>query len=269
MKTTQPQAGRNRVGLYAAGASTLMALSASVALGGGGLVLIRPTGATASSQFNGSYDIGNTIDGSGLPLNFGPADGHATYAVNNHWTTAAGPTVGRSATFTFSTAQTVNRFFMWNHRSNNIASNAWYGVTNFTLTLRDAAGNPLRVLENVPSSTGIASAQTFCFPETAGVRSAVFVINATANNNAGPYTGLAEVAFGQATRCGPADIAGPNQSTCVDGVLTADDIILFLGRYFASNLGADIAGPNQSSNPDGQLTADDIIVFLGLYFQGC
>jgi hypothetical protein len=255
--------------MYAAGASALVVLSAGVALGGGGLVLIRPTGATASSQFSGLYDIGNAIDGSGLPVNFGPGDAHATYAVNNHWTTASGPTVGRNATFTFTTAQTVNRFFMWNHRSDNIAANSWYGVTNFTLTLRDASGATLRVLENVPSATGLASAQAFCFPVTEGVRSAVFVINATANNNAGPFTGLAEVAFGLVTQCGVADIAGPNQSTCIDGVLTADDIIRFLGLYFASDLGADIAGPNQSANPDGQLTADDIIVFLGLYFQGC
>ncbi|MCU0688876.1 MAG: hypothetical protein MUE97_03935 [Phycisphaerales bacterium] len=142
-------------------------------------------------------------------------------------------------------------------------------MTNFTLTLRDAAGGTLRVLENVPSSTGIASAQAFCFPETAGVRSAVFVINATANNNAGPFTGLAEVAFGLVTACGSADIAGPNQSTCIDGVLTADDIIRYLGLYFASDLAADVAGANQAPAPDGQLTADDIIVFLGRYFQGC
>jgi hypothetical protein len=32
---------------------------------------------------------------------------------------------------------------------------------------------------------------------------------------------------------------------------------------------SDIAGPNQSIGADGQLTADDIIVFLGRYFQGC
>jgi hypothetical protein len=69
--------------------------------------------------------------------------------------------------------------------------------------------------------------------------------------------------------CGPSDVAGPNQSVGADGVLTADDIIVFLGSYFASSLQADVAGANQSTIPDGVLTADDIIVFLGRYFAGC
>jgi hypothetical protein len=83
--------------------------------------------------------------------------------------------------------------------------------------------------------------------------------------------------------CGPSDVAGPNQAVGGDGGLTADDIIVYLGWYFANttgsptpgnppspaNLLADIAGPNQSTSPDGALTADDIIVFLGRYFAGC
>ena len=69
--------------------------------------------------------------------------------------------------------------------------------------------------------------------------------------------------------CGLADIAGANQSIGADGTLTADDIIVFLGNFFAPNLCADVAGPNQSTEPDGVLSADDIIVFLGRYFGGC
>jgi hypothetical protein len=70
-------------------------------------------------------------------------------------------------------------------------------------------------------------------------------------------------------RCGPSDVAGPNQSIGPDGQLTADDIIVFLQWYFANDPRADVAGPNQAVNPDGQLTADDIIVFLQRYFAGC
>ncbi|MCU0688153.1 MAG: hypothetical protein MUE97_00175 [Phycisphaerales bacterium] len=66
-----------------------------------------------------------------------------------------------------------------------------------------------------------------------------------------------------------ADVAGPNQSVGPDGSLTADDIIVYLGWYFASDARADVAGPNQSPTPDAQFTADDIIVFLGTYFAGC
>jgi hypothetical protein len=69
--------------------------------------------------------------------------------------------------------------------------------------------------------------------------------------------------------CGPSDVAGANQNVGADGQLTADDIIVFLGWYFASDTRADVAGANQSTTPDGQFTADDIIVFLGRYFAGC
>jgi hypothetical protein len=71
------------------------------------------------------------------------------------------------------------------------------------------------------------------------------------------------------TPCTPSDVAGPNQAVGPDGVLTADDIIVFLGWYFAGDIRADVAGPNQATTPDGGFTADDIIVFLGRYFQGC
>jgi hypothetical protein len=69
--------------------------------------------------------------------------------------------------------------------------------------------------------------------------------------------------------CTQSDVAGPDQSVGADGVLTADDIIVFLGWYFAGDTRADVAGANQSTTPDGQFTADDIIVFLGRYFAGC
>jgi hypothetical protein len=65
------------------------------------------------------------------------------------------------------------------------------------------------------------------------------------------------------------DVAGANQSTTPDGQLTADDIIVFLSWYFASDTRADVAGANQASTPDSQLTADDIIVYLSRYFAGC
>lgn len=65
------------------------------------------------------------------------------------------------------------------------------------------------------------------------------------------------------------DVAGANQSTVADGALSADDIIVFLGWYFANDARADIAGLNQSSTPDAQFTADDIIVYLGGFFSGC
>jgi hypothetical protein len=69
--------------------------------------------------------------------------------------------------------------------------------------------------------------------------------------------------------CGLSDVAGPGQSIGSDNALTADDIIVFLNWFFASDARADVAGPGQSTTPDRQFTADDIIVFLNRFFAGC
>lgn len=64
-----------------------------------------------------------------------------------------------------------------------------------------------------------------------------------------------------------ADVASANQVRRADGLKTADDIIVFLGGFFAGDPLADVASANQAPTPDGVYTADDIIVFLGAYFQ--
>ena len=69
--------------------------------------------------------------------------------------------------------------------------------------------------------------------------------------------------------CNASDVAGPGQDPNYDRQLTADDIIVFLNWFFASDLRADVAGPGQSTVPDSQFTADDIIVFLNRFFVGC
>lgn len=64
-----------------------------------------------------------------------------------------------------------------------------------------------------------------------------------------------------------ADMAGSNQSIGPDGQRTADDIIVFLGAFFASDVAtADVAAANQGTTPDNELSADDILVFLNAYF---
>lgn len=69
--------------------------------------------------------------------------------------------------------------------------------------------------------------------------------------------------------CSKSDVAGPNQAVGGDGALTADDIIVFLGWFFAADVRGDMGGANQGLMPDGAWTADDIIVFLNRYFVGC
>ncbi len=65
-----------------------------------------------------------------------------------------------------------------------------------------------------------------------------------------------------------ADLASLGGWASSDGLLTADDVILFLGDFFANNLRADIATLGGLPVPDGLLTADDIIAFLGAFFAG-
>ncbi|MCP9874830.1 GC-type dockerin domain-anchored protein [Synechococcus sp. Cruz CV-v-12] len=69
----------------------------------------------------------------------------------------------------------------------------------------------------------------------------------------------------------PSNVSGPGQNTVtIDGELTADDIIVFLNRFFAGNLLSNVSGPGQDTvNLDAELTADDIIVFLNRFFAGC
>jgi hypothetical protein len=69
--------------------------------------------------------------------------------------------------------------------------------------------------------------------------------------------------------CGRSDLAGPGQTDGPDGNLTADDLIVFINRFFASDPRADIARPGQAIGPDGAFTADDLIVFVNRFFAGC
>lgn len=157
--------------------------------------LFQPDSATATSEFNGSYDIGNVIDGSGLPANFTPADVHATYVQNNHWTTRAGALANNNAaaSFFFNSPVTIGTFHMWNHLSNGVAADPGYAVTRFDMRLFDSANNELFSLLNQSATPNVFIAQSFLFAPVANVSRVDFRI--LANNGSNNYTGLAEVAF--------------------------------------------------------------------------
>ena len=66
-----------------------------------------------------------------------------------------------------------------------------------------------------------------------------------------------------------ADVAGLGGSLGSDGAITADDLIVFLDRFFAQDLSvADVSQLGGAAGADGQLTADDIIVFLSAFVSG-
>lgn len=172
---------------------TLLAVAASASIASA--QLFQPDSATATSEFSGAYDIGNTIDGSGLPAGFTPASIHATYVTNNHWTTQAGALAldNAKASFFFDSPVTIGTFHMWNHLSNGVASDPGYAVTRFNLRLFDSANNELFSLLNQSATPNVAIAQSFLFAPVANVSRVDFRV--LANNGSNNYTGLAEVAF--------------------------------------------------------------------------
>jgi hypothetical protein len=196
------------------------ALALTILAGAAEAQIIRPDSATATTQFSSGYVIANAINGTGLPANFSPADAHETYAFGNHWTTANGRTIGESATFNFNTPQTLGGFYMWQHRSNGVASNPYYAVVRFDLVLRDGGGAVLATFPNLTALPNIATAQTIPFAVTSGVRSVQFIVRETQNNNVSPYTGLAEVAFDDCIAVGA---SGPSDRfACPSGEATLD-----------------------------------------------
>jgi hypothetical protein len=186
-----------RLGVLAA--STCVIFVAATSAHGG---LIQPTSAVASSESNAGFDARaiHTIDGTGLPVGFGPSDSHAAYASGNHWTTAAGtsPTTA-FITWGFAAPEVLDTIYIWNHRSNAPpANNPGYDVTVFDLTLLDSSSNVLLVLNDVALAPDTATGQTFSFGGAiAGVSSVRFDVEAVQSST--NFTGLAEVAFNRVT----------------------------------------------------------------------
>lgn len=216
--------------------------------------LFQPDSAVASSTFSGSYDIGNTIDGSGFPEFFTFNTPHATYVGNNHWTTRSNP-VDPNATFFFEEAKTISQFFLWNHRSNGVASDPNYAVRRFTLVFFDADGVEITREENLQALQNSPRAQLYAFDRVEGVRSVRVDI---LENYGSQYRGFAEVAFSPTVlACNGADLAAPI------GALTIFDVLTFLNLYNAQDPLADLA------EPVGEFTLFDVLAYLELYNLGC
>jgi MYXO-CTERM domain-containing protein len=181
------------------GLSALVSLPASAA----GLILADD--AFASSEFSSGYLAVNTINGSGMPMDYDGASLHETYTVGNHWTTTAGGGAGASGpvdefiTWTFDTAQTLTGMYVWNHLSNNIAANSGYEPVLFSLTAVDDQGEQVFSFEALPllpqealDQTGESQLVTFggFFDDISAITFTVLETQSSTN-----FTGLAEVAF--------------------------------------------------------------------------
>lgn len=172
----------------------LAAAAAAMLPGAAGATIIKPTGATASTVFSASYLPTFTIDGSGLPNPTDITAAHASYTTGNHWTTARGTDpLAQWIDWTFAAPQTIGAAYIWNHRSNNIASNPGYDVTSFDLTFFDLADNVLLVLNDRALAPDTALAQRIDFALVTGVSRIRFDIEGVQSSPS--FTGLAEVAF--------------------------------------------------------------------------
>jgi hypothetical protein len=90
-----------------------------------------------------------------------------------------------------------------------------------------------------------------------------------ADTGVGPAPVIDLGAFEHQPVCTPSDVAGPGGVIGPEGELTADDIILFITWFVATDLRADIAGSGQQPTPDAELTADDVILFITRFTAGC
>jgi len=170
-------------------AGLVLAASASHA------AVIKPDTAIASSQFSAAYSPTRTIDGSGLPSPTDISAAHADYtSASNHWTTAAaGGPVGQWIEWGFTAPATVGAIYIWNHRSNGVASNSGYEPTVFDLTFYDSSNVVLASFDNLSLLPDNAFAQRFDFAQMSDVSRVRFDIRAVQSSP--NYTGLAEVAF--------------------------------------------------------------------------
>jgi hypothetical protein len=155
--------------------------------------IITPTDAIASSEFDGNYVIGNTINGSGLSAGDVATATHGDYARGNHWTTRAGQQVNANATYFFGQAETVRRFLLWNHRSNIIASDSGYAIRTFDLEFFDASDVLVGSITGLSAEKDVDTAQVYTFAAIDGVLSVKLTIRE--NHGSNLYTGLAEARF--------------------------------------------------------------------------
>lgn len=70
--------------------------------------------------------------------------------------------------------------------------------------------------------------------------------------------------------CGPADVAGLGGVAGFDGQITVDDLVYFVGRFFAADVSvADLCGLGATGIPDGAVTVDDLVFFIAQFFSPC
>ncbi|MGP1346299.1 MAG: hypothetical protein ACTS3F_06490 [Phycisphaerales bacterium] len=233
-------------------ATAIAALAALTTAAHAGTPLFQPDSATAGSEFNSSYDIGNTTNGSGLEPDFCPGSPHATYVQHNHWTTKSNalPAGTAFANFFFDNDTTIGTLLLWNHRSNGVASDPGYAVTVFDLRYYDADDQVIEEFIGLEATPNVLTAQAYRVGPIDGVRRVEFVI---VENNGSQYTGFAEIAFSAERFC-TGDLNN-------DGLVNSDDLGLLLGAFGT--------GPAGDLNCDDLTDSDDLGILLSTFGTTC
>jgi PEP-CTERM motif len=178
-------------------------------------VITSPTGAAASSTFSADYDIGNTIDQSGLDVTFisGVSDFdaylggnpiHTPIAINNEWFTALGVTQA-TVTYDLGSAQFVDRLALWNEEFSG------FGTGRISYSLDGVTFLSLISISPIDSPFNEAyGAQIFGW-ETVSARFFRFDVSGCPqpNGDPSPLCGIGEVAFSIVNGPPPPNVAEP------------------------------------------------------------
>src|SRR2546426_5307103 len=109
-----------------------IALSLSLAPAARASIILSPTGGAASSTFSADYDIGNTIDQSGLGVHFisGVTNFdtylaghpiHTAVALDNEWFTELG-VIKASVFYDLGSVRLVDRLALWNEEVSGVGT---------------------------------------------------------------------------------------------------------------------------------------------------
>jgi hypothetical protein len=178
-------------------------------------VITSPTGATASSEFSADYDIGNTIDQSGLNVTFisGVTDfdaylaGHPMHtpvAINNEWFTALDVTRA-TVTYDLGSSKLVDRLALWNEEFSG------FGTGRISYSLDGQSFLSLTTISPIDSPADLAyGAQVFGW-ETISARFFRFDVSGCPqpNGDPSPLCGIGEVAFSIVNAPPPPKVAEP------------------------------------------------------------
>jgi len=201
-------------GILTACAVLALVLSPSAAQAG---PIISPTGATASSTFNATYSIINTINHAGLLTNFvsGVTDfdaylaltpQHTFLADNNEWFSANGET-SATVTYDLGSAIAIDRLALWNEEFSG------FGTARVSTSLDNTAYSFLMSINPVDSPSDLNyGAQVFALGALT-TRYVRFEVSGCPqpNGNPLPVCGIGEVAF--ATTGAAATVPEPASAT--------------------------------------------------------